>query len=178
MTDYVVTRYYRPPELLLLSAKYTCSVDIWSAGCIVAELITRQTLFKGGDYIQQLDLILNALRPTREDMNFLDSEQSIDHLCERVDALKNAWGISPKLAPQIVDPITRDFLMRMIVFDPMKRATAEELLQHPYLEQLHDPADEPTAPLPFHWPCEGCEPSQELLTSELRRAEGFFLPGN
>lgn len=57
MTEYVVTRWYRAPELLLNCSEYTGSIDIWSVGCIFMEILRRETLFPGKDYVQQLKLI-------------------------------------------------------------------------------------------------------------------------
>ena len=57
MTEYVVTRWYRAPELLLNCSEYTAAIDIWSVGCILGEIVTRQPLFPGRDYVQQLRLI-------------------------------------------------------------------------------------------------------------------------
>lgn len=57
MTEYVVTRWYRAPELLLNCSEYTAAIDIWSVGCILGETITREPLFPGRDYVQQLRLI-------------------------------------------------------------------------------------------------------------------------
>ncbi|KAJ0586567.1 putative mitogen-activated protein kinase CMGC-MAPK family [Helianthus annuus] len=56
MTEYVVTRWYRAPELLLNCSEYTASIDIWSVGCILMEIILREPLFPGKDYVQQLSL--------------------------------------------------------------------------------------------------------------------------
>lgn len=57
MTEYVVTRWYRAPELLLNCSEYTAAIDIWSVGCILMEIIRREPLFAGKDYVQQLTLI-------------------------------------------------------------------------------------------------------------------------
>lgn len=57
MTEYVVTRWYRAPELLLNCSEYTAAIDIWSVGCILGEIVTRQPLFPGKDYVHQLRLI-------------------------------------------------------------------------------------------------------------------------
>ncbi|KAJ6972388.1 mitogen-activated protein kinase [Populus alba x Populus x berolinensis] len=57
MTEYVVTRWYRAPELLLNCSEYTAAIDIWSVGCILGEIMTRQPLFPGKDYAHQLRLI-------------------------------------------------------------------------------------------------------------------------
>lgn len=57
MTEYVVTRWYRAPELLLNCSEYTAAIDIWSVGCILGEIMTREPLFPGKDYVHQLRLI-------------------------------------------------------------------------------------------------------------------------
>eukprot|EP00878_Enallax_costatus_P025960 GHUV01027824.1.p1 GENE.GHUV01027824.1~~GHUV01027824.1.p1 ORF type:complete len:322 (+),score=71.18 GHUV01027824.1:492-1457(+) len=62
MTEYVVTRWYRAPELLLSCNDYTAAIDVWSVACIMAELLGRKPLFPGKDYVQQLDLITKVSR--------------------------------------------------------------------------------------------------------------------
>jgi len=57
MTEYVVTRWYRAPELLLNCSEYTSAIDVWSVGCIFGEIMTREPLFPGKDYVHQLRLI-------------------------------------------------------------------------------------------------------------------------
>lgn len=57
MTEYVVTRWYRAPELLLNCSEYTAAIDVWSVGCILGEIMTREPLFPGKDYVHQLRLI-------------------------------------------------------------------------------------------------------------------------
>lgn len=61
MTEYVVTRWYRAPELLLNCSEYTAAIDVWSVGCILMEIIRREPLFPGKDYVQQLALITEVL---------------------------------------------------------------------------------------------------------------------
>lgn len=57
MTEYVVPRWYRAPELLLNCSEYTAAIDVWSVGCIFGEIMTREPLFNGKDYVHQLRLI-------------------------------------------------------------------------------------------------------------------------
>ena len=64
MTEYVVTRWYRAPELLLNSSEYTSAIDVWSVGCIFAEIMTREPLFPGKDYVHQLKLITEVCSQT------------------------------------------------------------------------------------------------------------------
>ncbi|GKV08242.1 hypothetical protein SLEP1_g19904 [Rubroshorea leprosula] len=57
MTEYVVTRWYRAPELLLNSSDYTAAIDVWSVGCVFMELINRKPLFPGRDHVHQMRLL-------------------------------------------------------------------------------------------------------------------------
>ena len=59
LTEYVVTRYYRAPEIMLSSHDYSHQVDVWSAGCTLCEVISGNIMFKGQHYIEQINLILN-----------------------------------------------------------------------------------------------------------------------
>eukprot|EP00976_Prorocentrum_cordatum_P021744 444302-Prorocentrum_minimum.AAC.1 len=81
MTEYVVTRWYRAPELLLSCEEYTASIDVWSVGCIFAELLGRKPLFPGKDYIHQLKLIIQVLgSPAEEDLQFITSHKARDYI--------------------------------------------------------------------------------------------------
>ena len=76
MTEYVVTRWYRAPELLLScedsKSEYSTAIDMWSVGCIFAELLGRKPLFPGKDYFHQLKLIMEVLgMPSKEDLHFV-----------------------------------------------------------------------------------------------------------
>lgn len=77
MTEYVVTRWYRAPELLLSCDHYTASIDVWSVGCILAELLGRRPLFPGKDYVDQLKLIIKTCGPPSEDdLSFINSSKA------------------------------------------------------------------------------------------------------
>lgn len=77
MTEYVVTRWYRAPELLLSCDHYTAAIDVWSVGCILAELLGRRPLFPGKDYVDQLKLIIKTLGPPSEDdLTFINSSKA------------------------------------------------------------------------------------------------------
>ena len=77
LTEYVVTRYYRAPEVMLSSHEYTTAIDVWSLGCTFAELLTSQILFKGTNYIQMIKLIFEILgRPEEEDLLFITNSNA------------------------------------------------------------------------------------------------------
>ena len=78
MTEYVVTRWYRAPELLLSCAEYTSAIDVWSVGCIFAELLGRKTLFPGKDYVHQLNLIMRVIGTPQNpsELDFINNEKA------------------------------------------------------------------------------------------------------
>ncbi|KAJ7852904.1 mitogen activated protein kinase [Mycena olivaceomarginata] len=127
MTEYVATRWYRGPEIMLSFRSYTTQIDMWSVGCILAELFLKRPLFPGKNYLQQLHMILAVLgTPAEEEISSITSEASRKFLC----AL----------------PLWRPVSLRSIFvgkFDPKKRLSAPEVITHPYLELYHDPEDEP-----------------------------------
>lgn len=83
LTEYVVTRWYRAPELLLSVSNYSAAVDVWSVGCIVAELLGRKPLFPGHDWLDQLRLVSNVLgTPTAADMDFITSSKARSFLTQ------------------------------------------------------------------------------------------------
>merc|ERR1712190_410049 len=72
LTDYVVTRWYRAPEVVLLASEYTESIDVWAVGCILCELIGRKPIFTGKDHLDQIKKILQVLgSPAEEELSWL-----------------------------------------------------------------------------------------------------------
>ncbi|KAL4334746.1 hypothetical protein GQ457_07G034080 [Hibiscus cannabinus] len=146
MTEYVVTRWYRAPELLLNCSEYTAAIDIWSVGCILMEIIRREPLFAGKDYVQQLGLITQLLgSPEDSDLGFLRSDNARKYVKQLPRFPKQPFA---KKFPD-VSPVAIDLAEKMLVFDPSKRITVEEALNHPYLSSLHEINEEPTCPSPF-----------------------------
>ncbi|XP_009624520.1 mitogen-activated protein kinase 7-like isoform X1 [Nicotiana tabacum] len=145
MTEYVVTRWYRAPELLLCCDNYGTSIDVWSVGCIFAEILGRKPLFPGTECLNQLTLILNILGSQPEaDLHFIDNQRAKRF----IRSLPFSRGTHfSSLFPQ-ADPLAIDLLQRMLVFDPSKRITVTEALYHPYLSSLYDP----TCNLPAQFP--------------------------
>ena len=127
---HMVARWYRPPEIILNSNSYDNKVDIWSIGCIFAELMRRKPLFPGHNVYHQLDLITDLLgKPTDEEIDKVRSDKARDYL--KSLQFKPARDLTP-LFPG-VDPLAIDLLERMLTFDPDKRITGQEALQHAYL---------------------------------------------
>ncbi|PNY30046.1 Mitogen-activated protein kinase HOG1, partial [Tolypocladium capitatum] len=168
MTGYVSTRYYRAPEIMLTWQKYDVEVDIWSAGCIFAEMLEGKPLFPGKDHVNQFSIITELLGTPPDDViNTIASENTLRFVKslprrERQplkDKFRNADAAGESRAASGAvawaetdrDPAAVDLLERMLVFDPKKRITATDALAHEYLTPYHDPTDEPVADEKFDW---------------------------
>lgn len=139
LTEYVATRWYRAPEIMLNSKGYTKSIDIWSVGCILAEMLSNRPIFPGKHYLDQLNHILGVLgSPSQDDLDCIVNEKARSYLQSLPFKPKVPWN---KLFPQ-ADQKALDLLGKMLTFNPYKRISVEEALAHPYLEQYYDPADE------------------------------------
>nr|XP_046166737.1 mitogen-activated protein kinase 14A-like isoform X1 [Oncorhynchus gorbuscha] len=177
MTGYVATRWYRAPEIMLNWMHYNMTgndilimlnwmhynmtVDIWSVGCIMAELLTGRTLFPGTDHINQLQQIMRltgtppacliSQMPSHEARNYINS---LPQMLKRnfTDVFVGA------------NPLAVDLLEKMLVLDTDKRITASEALAHPYFSQYHDPDDEPESE-----PYDQSFESRELEIEEWKR---------
>jgi len=143
MTGYVATRWYRAPEIMLNWMHYNQTVDIWSVGCIMAEMLTGKTLFPGTDHIDQLTRILQLVgKPDDRLLTKLGSDEARNYI-RSLPAMekKNFSSVFSGASPMAID-----LLESMLELDADKRITAEQTLAHPYLAQYADPSDEPDSP--------------------------------
>ncbi|KMZ75024.1 Mitogen-activated protein kinase 5 [Zostera marina] len=158
MTEYVVTRWYRAPELLLNSTDYTAAIDVWSVGCIFLELMNRRTLFPGRDHMHQMQLITQLVgTPNESELQFLPSEEARRYMRHRPFQPRKSFA---KEFPH-VHPDALDLMEKMLTFNPTERITVEMALAHPYLARLHEIEDEPICKEPFLFDFE-----QQALTEE------------
>ncbi|XP_028766017.1 mitogen-activated protein kinase homolog NTF3 [Neltuma alba] len=167
MTEYVVTRWYRAPELLLCCDNYGTSIDVWSVGCIFAELLGRKPIFPGSECLNQLKLIINILGSQREeDLEFIDNPKAKRY----IKSLPYSPGMPfSRLYPN-APPLAIDLLQKMLVFDPSKRISVTEALQHPYMSPLYDPNSNPPAIVPIDLDMEedlGEEMIREMMWKEM-----------
>ncbi|KAJ5290548.1 uncharacterized protein N7443_010801 [Penicillium atrosanguineum] len=159
MTGYVVTRYYRAPEIMLTWQKYTYAVDIWSVGCIVAEMLLRRVLFAGKDHVHQFTLITDLLgKPPKEVMERVYSKNTL----EFVESLPEREPIPLTSLFRDADPQAINLVEKMLNLDPERRITTTDALKHPYVSTYHDPEDEPVFEKHIDW---------SLLDSELSADE-------
>lgn len=146
-TDYVATRWYRAPELCgSFFSKYTPAIDIWSIGCIFAEMLTGKPLFPGKNVVHQLDLMTDLLgTPPPESVAKIRNEKAKRYLSSM--RKKSPVAFSQKFRD--ADPLARRLLQRLLAFDPKDRPSAEEALSDPYFHGLANVEYEPsTQPIP------------------------------
>ncbi|KAK1322384.1 hypothetical protein QJS10_CPA03g00750 [Acorus calamus] len=123
MTEYVVTRWYRAPELLLNSSEYTAAIDVWSVGCIFMELMDRKPLFPGRDHVHQLRLLMELIgTPNEDDLGFVN-ENARRYIRQLPRHARQSF--TEKFSH--VHPAAIDLVERMLTFDPRQRITEEEV---------------------------------------------------
>ncbi|WRT70234.1 uncharacterized protein IL334_007229 [Kwoniella shivajii] len=172
LTEYVATRWYRAPEIMLSNRRYTTAIDVWSIGCILAELLGLKPIFKGKDYVDQLNLILGVLgTPNDETLARVSSEKALAY----IKTLPHSPTVQfSELFPE-ADPDALDLLSELLAFDPSQRIDVIEALSHPYLATYHDETDEPACPELFSkWEqVESLTTIEELKEAISREIEEF-----
>uniref|UniRef100_A0A4W6D2K8 mitogen-activated protein kinase n=1 Tax=Lates calcarifer TaxID=8187 RepID=A0A4W6D2K8_LATCA len=149
MTGYVVTRWYRAPEVILNWMHYTQTVDIWSAGCIMAEMLLGKPLFKGSDHLDQLREIMKITgTPTADFVLKLQTSSNgmrislISRLSTSSTKFYSAdFDMSMCIAAVCV-------LEKMLLLDPEQRVSASEALELPFFSEFRD-TEEETEALPY-----------------------------
>lgn len=134
-TDYVATRWYRAPELILAhSTKYSTAIDMWSVGCIFAEMLGRgKPLFPGENAHHQFSLILNITgKPSSEVIDRIGDPR----LAEFMNKLPSAPTASLSTIYRDADLGAIHLLERLLAFDPDERITASEALTLPYFDDF------------------------------------------
>eukprot|EP00928_Gymnodinium_smaydae_P025845 TRINITY_DN20475_c0_g1_i1.p1 TRINITY_DN20475_c0_g1~~TRINITY_DN20475_c0_g1_i1.p1 ORF type:complete len:400 (+),score=73.55 TRINITY_DN20475_c0_g1_i1:82-1200(+) len=139
MTDYVATRWYRAPEILLGSCCYTREVDMWSLGCILGELISGKPTFPGQSTMNQLDRILELTdKPSLEDIQAMESPYAATML--------EALPLTPPRPLHDIFPMAGlealHLLDHLLSFNPRKRWPAAQAITHPYVTVFRNPAEE------------------------------------
>jgi mitogen-activated protein kinase 1/3 len=128
MTEYVATRWYRAPEIML--SEYGKPADVWSCGCILAEMIGKTVLFPGSHYTHQLELIFAALgSPTNDDLRAMCSWRSHRYIRDVFPPRsKTPWKtLFPKSSNNALN-----LLDKLLTFNPANRLTVEAALEHPF----------------------------------------------
>ncbi|XP_060096362.1 mitogen-activated protein kinase 9 isoform X3 [Heteronotia binoei] len=153
MTPYVVTRYYRAPEVIL-GMGYKENVDIWSVGCIMGELVKGCVIFQGTDHIDQWNKVIEQLGTPSADFmkklqptvrNYVENRPKYPGI--KFEELFPDWIFpSESDRDKIKTNQARDLLSKMLVVDPDKRISVDEALRHPYITVWYDPAEAEAPP--------------------------------
>jgi mitogen-activated protein kinase 15 len=143
MTEYVATRWYRAPELLFGAVHYDAAVDIWAAGCILAELVSGRPLFPGSSAIDQLERIIAYTgMPSQADLDGIDCDGA-ESMLSQIANVKTRVSLEEKMSGAPPDAI--DLVRKLITFNPARRITAEQALEHPFVAMFHSPSKEVVA---------------------------------
>ncbi|XP_062974959.1 mitogen-activated protein kinase 13 [Elgaria multicarinata webbii] len=162
MTGYVVTRWYRAPEVILNWMHYNQTVDIWSVGCIMAEMLTGKTLFKGKDYLDQLTQIMKVTgSPGEEFVQKLEDKAAKSY----IEMLPKIPKMDLSLLCPKASPLAVDLLDQMLQLDVGKRLTATQALAHAYFNPFRDVEEETEAQHSYDDSIEG----EKLSINEWRR---------
>ena len=161
MTGYVATRWYRAPEIMLNWGSYTKAMDMWSVGCILAELMTGRPLFPGQDHMDHLNKICLLLgKPGPAIISSIDSAWAAEYVISLPEMPAQDFAV---MFPRLPAPLV-DLLKHLLTWDPAARYTAQEAIRHPFFEAYHDPDDEPVVEVPFDDSFE----STDLTIAQLR----------
>lgn len=145
LTEYVVTRWYRAPELLCQNTCYGREIDLWSVGCVLAEMLGRRPFLPGRDYLQQVRLIVERIGADAADLDTIEHEQAREYVqvvAERGRSNSSSstlppWPASlPHLFPE-AQPEALSLLSRLLVFNPSGRISAADALNDAYVQDLH-----------------------------------------
>ena len=140
LTEYVVTRYYRAPEVMLSSHHYTKKIDVWSIGCAFAELLSKKFMFPGENYIAQIKLIIDVLGTQDvKDLDFISNSSAKNFVMQFQNIPKKNFSDILKCE----NPLAVDLVEKMLVFNPDKRYSIEDCLNHPYLKNMREGMEDP-----------------------------------
>ncbi|XP_022107362.1 mitogen-activated protein kinase 7-like isoform X2 [Acanthaster planci] len=169
MTVYVATRWYRAPELLFSNDDYSYAVDMWSVGCIFAEMLGRKQIFPGKNPMHQLSLIIEVLGMPPDSLLRSTNSDQIYNFFHRNFGEKQSTNLREKY-PNLDDD-GRDLLSKMLVFNPSERISVKEALSHPFLAKYHDPDDEPDCFPVFDFSFE----QEDLTKQQIRQNVGKMI---
>jgi len=182
LTDYVATRWYRAPEILLGNPDYTYGVDMWALGCILAEMILVKPVFPGSSTMNQLEKIVTVtgdIDTLKTTCSHLPVKTLLDDLQTRVKPVEPAdvrWrNTFPTASPEALD-----LLKKLLALESSKRITAADALTHKYVEKFHMPEvernwhrDTPACAPISDWEKKSTAAYRDLLYSEINKGRGI-----
>lgn len=143
LTDYVATRWYRAPEILIANRRYTKGIDMWSLGCILGEMLAGKPIFPGTSTVNQVEKIMATIPyPNNEDINTV-CVSGIGSSMIRNAAVQPHVPLTSLLDSETPNDAL-ELINELLVFNPLNRLTADDALSHHYVAKFHDPSTEPT----------------------------------
>mmetsp|Transcript_27899 Transcript_27899/g.44397 ORF Transcript_27899/g.44397 Transcript_27899/m.44397 type:complete len:388 (-) Transcript_27899:327-1490(-) len=140
VTDYVVTRWYRAPEVMVCDS-YDEKIDVWAVGCILAELQGRKPAFRGSDSKDQVSEYLKVLGAQSPDnLKFITNEHARKFVENYTAKLKAENLLPEKYKGMSKDAM--DLMMKMLQFNPHKRISVNQALEHPFFKDVRKPKTE------------------------------------
>ncbi|EAS04144.2 glycogen synthase kinase-3 (macronuclear) [Tetrahymena thermophila SB210] len=133
--SYICSRCYRAPELMFQATQYTHAIDVWSVGCVIAEMVLGQPIFIGESSVDQLIEIIKVLgTPTQQQIFAMNP----DHQGTKMPNIKpTPW--TKVFQNCRIDPLAIDLISKILVYNPEKRLKPLEALLHPFFEELRNP---------------------------------------
>ncbi|CAA2970061.1 cyclin-dependent kinase G-2-like isoform X1 [Olea europaea subsp. europaea] len=162
-TQLVVTLWYRAPELLLGAKQYSTAIDMWSLGCIMAELLSKEPLFNGKTELDQLNKIYRILGKPNEDIS-----HGVNH---KHNPLRRKFPATSFTGSPVLSEAGFDLLSKLLTYDPEKRITADAALNHEWFREVPLPKSKefmPTFPAQ-HAQDRYCDRQFEILYHESLR---------
>ncbi|KAL5760110.1 hypothetical protein ACOSQ2_018948 [Xanthoceras sorbifolium] len=138
-TRLVVTLWYRAPELLLGAKQYSTAIDMWSLGCIMAELLSKEPLFNGKSEVDQLDKIFRTLGTPNETIWPGFSKLSgvkVNFVKHQYNLLRKKFPATSFTGSPVLSDAGFDLLNKLLTYDPEKRITAEDALNHEWFREV------------------------------------------
>lgn len=165
LTEYVVTRWYRAPEVMLLPKQYSTAVDIWSVGCILGEILGRKAMFPGKNHIDMVCMVSKVLgNPADTDLNWLpkdtDAYRFLRKVCPQGSGV-NLATMYPRASSSCLD-----LLKALLRWSPQERITASEAQKHEYVKHYYS-REPPQPPEPFDWTFDGFKPTAKTVQAKL-----------
>uniref|UniRef100_A0A2P2JNE3 Uncharacterized protein MANES_06G116800 n=1 Tax=Rhizophora mucronata TaxID=61149 RepID=A0A2P2JNE3_RHIMU len=138
-TSLVVTLWYRAPELLLGAKEYSTAVDMWSVGCIMAELLAKEPLFKGKNEVDQLDKIYRTLGTPNEmiwpGLSKLPGAKAKFRM-QPYNLLRKKFPATSFTGSPVLSDLGFDLLNSLLTYDPEKRIAADVALSHAWFREV------------------------------------------
>jgi glycogen synthase kinase 3 beta len=129
--SYICSRYYRAPELIFGATNYTTNIDVWSTGCVIAELMLGQPLFPGESGIDQLVEIIKVLgTPTKEQIKTMNPNY-MEHKFPQIKPHPFSKVFRPRTSPEAID-----LVLRLLEYTPSARLSDIEAMCHPFFDEL------------------------------------------